>query len=101
MESEGASWARALAALVRATLAAARGEDRTIELLRSAHASLLAADMRLHAACAERRLGEALGGDEGRARVAAANAWFASKGVRNATAMVGAIAPCSSAATAA
>lgn len=77
LESEKMPWAGALAGLIRAAVAAARGENRRARmLLENAVAGFDAADMALYAACARRRLGELIGGDAGQALVSNADAWM-------------------------
>jgi hypothetical protein len=94
IERDALGWSTPLADLVRAGTCAIEGDDAgKVERLRRARSGFLDAGMRLHAAAAERRLGEAIGGDEGRGHVAAADVWFAAKGVKDAQRMVGAVAP--------
>jgi tetratricopeptide (TPR) repeat protein len=71
------------AALIRAGLASTRrrGEALTASLLREAIAGFDALEMALYAAAARRRLGEVVGGDEGRALVRGADAWMKSESV--------------------
>jgi hypothetical protein len=84
----------ALALLLRAGVAATRGEtERALSLLEPAETGLAAADMALHAAVARRRRGELLGGDTGRGLVAAADAWMASQTIRNPERMTAMMAP--------
>jgi tetratricopeptide (TPR) repeat protein len=94
MERDALGWSNALADLVRAAERAMERDDAAkVEHLRRARSGFLQAGMRLHAAAAERRLGEAIGGDEGRELVATANAWLAAKGVKDAGRLIAAIAP--------
>jgi len=83
LEGEGAEWARALALLLRAGAAAARGDAAGA---RAAGAAAVAdfdrAGMALHAACARRGLGQLGGGGAGEAAAAAADAWLKARGVR-------------------
>ena len=84
--SESMPYATAQASLLRACVAAARGRrDEARTLLEAAEAGFLAADMALFAACARRRLGEMLGGDEGSALVAAADAVMRGQGIVSST----------------
>ena len=77
------SW-NPLGSLLQAGVARQRGEaDRAVTLLRNAGNGFLAADMALHAHVANRRLGELLGGDEGRALVEASEAWMRDQGIKN------------------
>jgi hypothetical protein len=84
----------ALAKLVRAGIAAVRGDaPRAVALLTEAAAGFDAADMRLHAAAARRRLGGLLGGTEGEALVAKADAWMAGQQIRNPARLTATLAP--------
>ncbi len=76
MWREGVPWAQALAQLLYAGAAAARGDRRAVELLRDAAGRCDAAAMRLFAAAARRRLGICVGGEEGRALIDGADAWM-------------------------
>jgi eukaryotic-like serine/threonine-protein kinase len=77
IERDRLPWADALAAMLRAGVAARRGtDDRAVEGLGEALRGFEAAGMALHAAIARRALGKRLQGDAGRALVAAAEAWF-------------------------
>ena len=69
--------------LVRAGLASLlRGPEEALPLLEQAEAASEAADMALWAAVCRRRRGEVLGGDEGRALVAAADEWMRSETIK-------------------
>jgi serine/threonine protein kinase len=84
LEREDARWANAFAQLIRAGLAIA--EDDIVQAatrLKDAIVRLTDVDMNLYAACARRRLGELLGGDEGRGLIAEANAWMAAQNIRD------------------
>jgi hypothetical protein len=74
LEREGLPWPDALAKLLRAGIAAARAEASAATFLSEAIARLEPLEMSLHAAAAQRRLGELTGGDEGRSLVARADA---------------------------
>ncbi|MSP61409.1 MAG: serine/threonine-protein kinase PknK [Myxococcales bacterium] len=75
-------WADPLADLLRAGIAAARGEkDPAASLLARAERGFEIADMALHATVARRRRGALLAGDEGRHLVATADAWMATQKV--------------------
>ncbi len=94
LERERIPWATALARLVRATVAATRGDRiRAASLAGEADALLAASAMRLCAAAARRRRGEALGGDEGRAVIAAVDAWMAGNTIRNPIRVTAMLAP--------
>ena len=82
LRDEGMPYALPGAALFRAGALAARGQrERTLPDLEAAIAGFRAADMALHAACARRRKGELIGGDEGRSLVAAADAAMTAQGI--------------------
>ncbi len=82
LEKQAMPWSDPLAAALRAGVAARRGDrEGAAARLAAAVAGFEATDMMLFAAAARRRRGELLGGDEGRALVAAADAWFAEQQV--------------------
>jgi hypothetical protein len=84
LRREGAPWARALAQLLYAGVAAGRGEkERVADLLREAAELCNAAAMRLFAVTARRRLGQWLGGKEGLAVVKSADDWMAGQQVQH------------------
>jgi hypothetical protein len=77
LEREKMAWGDALAQLIRAGVAAGRGDEPgAVARLNAAMAGLEAGDMRYPAAGARRRLGELIGGDEGRALLAQVNSWM-------------------------
>jgi eukaryotic-like serine/threonine-protein kinase len=79
---EDAPWCHPLARLLQAGVLATRGRpERAITELTAARAGLGAADMAAYAAAATRRLGQLLGGDEGRALVEQADAFWADQQV--------------------
>jgi hypothetical protein len=83
IEQEQMAWARPLAALVRASLAGLRGDrERAAELCAVAVAGFEAAQMRLYAAAARRRLGQLTAGAEGEALVAEADEWMRQQRIR-------------------
>jgi len=61
--------------------------------LRSAIGRFESTGMALHAAVARRRLGAVVGGDEGRALTAEAEAWMTRAGITNADGLVRMLAP--------
>jgi hypothetical protein len=84
MERERTRWGNALALLLRAGVAAGRGEHEVARgLLTDAAGRLDAVGMGSYAAAARRRLGTLLGGDEGRALVEQADAWMGGQGVKD------------------
>ena len=75
-------------------VAATRGDrSNAVELLTPAVDDFESLEMRLHAAAARRRLGQLVGGDEGRTLVAQADSWMTGQGIRNPTRMAAMIAP--------
>jgi tetratricopeptide (TPR) repeat protein len=84
LAQERTPMAAALAALVRAGLAAAAGDTgAALTSLRTATGGFEAAEMPLQAAVARRRQGELVGGDEGRALIEAADAWMAEQKIKH------------------
>ncbi|WP_437945274.1 protein kinase [Sorangium sp. So ce296] len=84
LSREGAPWVAPMATSLRAAIAAQRGEAaRALSLLEAAAAAFDGSEMALFAACARRRRGQLLGGEEGRALIEAADAWMAGQGIRN------------------
>jgi hypothetical protein len=82
IEKEHMAWGDPHVPLIRATIAARRGDDeRAVELLRSAMLGFHSAGMALLSAVCRRRLGERVGGDEGKALVRAADDWMDSQGI--------------------
>jgi hypothetical protein len=83
LDAEGSAHAKVRGAMIRAGIASLRGDDeRATRRLRWAIEHADAEGLELIAATARRRLGARLGGDEGRALVATADAWMSSQGVR-------------------
>ena len=94
LRRERMPWADALSRMVLAGLAATRGDRAGArEGFADAMQSLEGVDMHLHAATARRRLGEAMGGDQGRALVAEADEWMSREGIRNPERMADIFAP--------
>ena len=94
LRREGMDWSRALACPILAGIAAARGDTATAAaLLADAVTRLEAVDMDLYAAAARRRLGEILGGDEGRAHVEKADSWMRQQTIRDPARMADVFAP--------
>lgn len=91
---EGVAWAEAHSVLLRAGVAARRGESpAAVALLKDAAARYEAADMRVHAAAATRALGRYFGPTLGRGEVERADAVLAAEGVRDPTAFAAVFAP--------
>jgi hypothetical protein len=84
LDREGIPGADAHARLIRAGLAALSGDRlRARTQFEAAIAGFTGQGMHIFAAAARRRLGELLGDDEGRALIAAADAWMSGQGVQN------------------
>ncbi|NUQ65305.1 MAG: hypothetical protein HUU20_22795, partial [Pirellulales bacterium] len=82
-ERERAAWCDPLAWLVRAGVAAVQRDEKTaVGYLRQAIPQFESAEMALFAAVARRRLGELLGGEEGRDLVRQADDWMEGEGIR-------------------
>jgi len=80
---ERVAWASALGRALVGGAAALRGEpgDAAVAALAAAATDLDDIGMTLHATAARRRLGTVMGGAEGRALIAAADAWMAKQGI--------------------
>ena len=77
IEREAMSWSNPLALLVRASLAALRGDTpNAIALLASAESGFETVDEGLYAAAARRRRGELVGGQEGSRLIGESEAWM-------------------------
>jgi serine/threonine protein kinase len=94
LDREGMGWSKALAYPINAGVAAARGDrSQAAALCAEAVQQLEAVDMNLYAASSRRRLGEILGGDEGRAQVERADSWMRQQGIQNPARMADVFAP--------
>ncbi len=94
LEREKAPWATALARLIRAGVASLeRDKSQTLSLLDEAATAFDAVDMLLWATAARRHAGALLGGEEGRALVARADALMTEQGVVNPARMAAMYAP--------
>jgi hypothetical protein len=83
LERDDIPAATAVATMLRACVADARGDSsRALALLTSAEQDLERQGLGLHRVAAQRRRGELLGGTEGDALIARADAWLTSQGVR-------------------
>ena len=92
--SERAPWTGALHATCEAALARLGGDDAAAAAaLERAAAAATESSMELHGAVARHRLGETRGGGDGRAQVAAAEAWMKKRAIVNPAAIVRMIAP--------
>ncbi len=86
IERERMPWSNAGARLLRAGMARVRGDlTETIRLLEEAETGFRATDMVLHAASAQYRRGQLLGGAQGRELIQAASETMTSQEVRNPT----------------
>ena len=84
LDAEGMHYTKPAAALLRAGIFAAGGRSSdALAQLDAAIAGFDGADMALHAACARRRRGELIGGDEGSALIAAADAYMTGQNIKN------------------
>jgi serine/threonine protein kinase len=87
-------WAGAHAQLLRAAIAAARGDHRRAAAgLRAAADQFMKLEMHLHAAAARYRLGEILGGTQGSALISAAEQWMKDQTIRDPAHIVAVYAP--------
>ncbi len=94
LERESAEYAAPFAQLLHAAISRSRGDQTAAgRTLRSALDGFERCHMRLFAATTRRRLGEQLGGDEGNALVAQANAWMVGSGIVNPDRMTAMLAP--------
>jgi hypothetical protein len=84
LEREGMPCPTAYARLIRAALAAARGDSsRAVPLFTEAAACFEAVDMHLCAAAARRRLGECVGGSRGQKEINRADRWMSDQKIKN------------------
>jgi len=94
IERETTPWGNALAALVRAGIAATRGQVETaLTLVASAENRLRAVDMALHAAGARHRRGQLMGGSQGRGLISEADAVMAAQQIKNPERMAALLCP--------
>ncbi len=94
LERKNAHWATAHARFLRAGVAAGRGDlSSAVALLAAASRGFDGTDMRLYATVTRRRLGQLLGGDEGRVLVEKANSWMTDQTIRNPARMTAMYAP--------
>jgi serine/threonine protein kinase len=84
IEQEGVPWSQPLAERIRAALAAATGDaSEAVRCLERAAAGFDAAGMGLFAMSARRRLGQVVGGDQGRLLMAQADGWMEQQRISN------------------
>jgi serine/threonine protein kinase len=92
--SEKMPWSRALARLLLAQIAWARGDHRTaVARYADAHRELGETNMALYAAAARYRQGQLLGGDEGQSLKSSAFAWMVHQGIKSPERMTAVCAP--------
>jgi eukaryotic-like serine/threonine-protein kinase len=83
LKRRGMTRSQGLGAMLEAALCFTLGEERkAVRELRAAIAKLDEAEARMHAAAARRRLGQLIGGDEGRALSATGEAFMREQGIR-------------------
>ncbi len=86
VERERMPWSNPQALLLRAGIAAVRGQPaECLAILQQAESGFESADMHLYAAVARRRRGQVLGGESGRRLVQEAEVWMATQDIRNPT----------------
>jgi ATP/maltotriose-dependent transcriptional regulator MalT len=94
LRGERVAYAEALGTLCAAEVAHLRGDaGQALHLLADAEQRFDALEMRFHEASARRQRGRLLGGDEGAALVARADAYFASQGAARGDKMTSILAP--------
>jgi hypothetical protein len=94
IEREAMPWSNPLAQLLRASVAALRGDGpNAIVLLASAESGFETVDEGLYAAAARRRRGELVGGEEGTRLIAEAEAWMSRERVANPARLCALLAP--------
>ena len=94
IERENMGYANPLATLIRAGLAKQQGDVASaLALTEKALKDFEAADMRLYAVAARRRLGEMLGGDRGLQLVAQTEEWMTKQQIKNPARMLNLLAP--------
>jgi hypothetical protein len=86
--------AQSFATLIRAGIASCKGDlDKARESLELALSGLAACELGHFAAAARRRLGQLIGGDQGKTLIAEADRWMTAQGIRNPARMTAAYAP--------
>jgi serine/threonine protein kinase len=95
LRREKMPWSDALVPLVLAGVASVRGDSaKAIRLLRGAIDRLHAVDMEIFAQAARRRLGQLLGGHEGRLLIEESEAWMVAQEIGKPARMAAVFAPC-------
>jgi tetratricopeptide (TPR) repeat protein len=83
LKRRGMTRSQGMGAMLEGALCFALGDERkAVRELRAAIAKLDEAEARMHAAATRRRLGQLIGGDEGRALTAAGEAFMREQGIR-------------------
>ena len=94
IEREDMAYATPMATLVRAAVAKKRGDEAAAaSLLESAIRDFETSHMQLYATMARRRLGELIGGDQGRELLAKTDRWMARQAIKNPAKMTNLLAP--------
>jgi tetratricopeptide (TPR) repeat protein len=94
LRREKMPWSDALVPLILAGVAGVRRDSaKAIGLLREAIDRLHAVDMEIFAQAARRRLGQLLGGEEGRLLIEESEAWMGAQGIRKPARMAAVFAP--------
>jgi hypothetical protein len=94
LDREDMAWSRALAYSIKAGIATARGDRHgAAAQFAAAVTHLEAVDMHLYAAASRRRLGELLGGEEGRTQVERADSWMRQQTIQRPARMADIFAP--------
>ena len=92
--SEGNRWSDGMAAMLRAGVAMQSGSrEDSLRYLRQASEIYGRNGMALHAAAADRRMGQLQGGAEGASLIAAADVVFAAQNIQNPARWAGMLAP--------
>ncbi len=94
IERENMAYATPMATLIRAGVAKKRGDEaRAVKHLEDALQNFEASNMQLYAAVTRRRLGELIGGDQGRELLAKSDRWMARQMIKNPAKMTNLLAP--------
>ena len=94
IRGDGAPYSAPMADLILASIAATKGRvTDAVALLRGAAFAFDARGMQLYREAARWRLGQQVGGEEGRALVVAAERWAAGEDVKNPARMLALMAP--------
>lgn len=95
LENRKVAWSKALAKLLRAGIAANRGDSQNAaSLLEAAASACESVNMQLIAMAARRRLGQIISGDQGCAFIIAADQWMKAQGIQDPVRMANMLVPC-------